>query len=67
MYKVDKTRTHDDNPSHDEKYRGTYTEEELRFEEYYAEIRGGEIRGVRAEVLRDEEDLSPGVAADQVG
>ena len=62
MYEEDKTRTHDNNPSHDEKYGGTYTKEELRFEEYYAEI-----RGVCAEVLRDGEDLSPRVAADQVG
>ena len=67
MYEVDKTRTHDDSPSHDEKYRGTHSEEELRFKEYYAEIRGGDIRGVRAHVLRDGEALSPEIAADQVG
>ena len=63
--KEDKTRTYDDNPSHDEKYGGTYTEEELKFEEYYAEIRGGEIRGVRKQVRCDEEGLSPGFVADQ--
>ena len=31
------------------------------------EIRGGDIRGVRAHVLRDGEALSPEIAADQVG
>ena len=63
MYEVDKTRAHDDSPSHDEKY----TEKKLRFKEYYAEIRGGDIRGVRAQGLRDVEALSPGIATDQVG
>ncbi len=53
MYEVDKMRTHDDSPSHDEEYRGIHSEEELRFKEYYAVIRGGDIHGVRAHVQRD--------------
>ena len=39
VYEVDKTRAHDDSPSHDEKY----TEKEVRFTEYNAEIRVGII------------------------
>ncbi len=54
MYEVDKTRTHDDSPSHDEeynaeirvgifvefdkKYKGTCTAEVSRFEEYYTKV-----------------------------
>ncbi len=38
VYEVDKTRAHDDRPSHKEKYRGTHTEEVLRFKEYNAEF-----------------------------
>ena len=41
------------------------TEEVHRFKQYYAEIRGGEIRGVREQVRCDEEGLSPGLVADQ--
>ena len=43
MYEKDKTRTYN-NSSHDEKYGVINTEEVRRFEQYYAEIRGGEIR-----------------------
>ena len=38
VYEVDETRTHDDSPSHKEKYRGTHTEEVLRSKEYNAEF-----------------------------
>ena len=44
VHEENETRTADDNPSHDEKYGVINTEEVRRFEQYYAEIRGGEIR-----------------------
>ena len=64
-YEKDETRTADDNPSHDEKNGVINTKEVQRFKQYYAEIRGGEIRGVREQVRCDEEGLSPGFVADQ--
>ena len=65
MHEENETRTADDSTSHDEKYGVINTKEVYGSKQYYAEIRGGEIRGVREQVRCDEEGLSPGLVADQ--